>query len=77
MSVSCAYSGRFACSFDPSNSFDTSKSEKVNVEIAVYECESTGGTEWMQEDILHLRDIRIPRVVHQLENYEFHKESPV
>lgn len=77
LSVSSAYSCRFACAFDPMNTFDTSKSEMVNIEVGIYECESTGGTEWVLEDRLPLRNIRIPRVVHQMQDYELQKESPV
>lgn len=77
LSVSCAYSGRFACSFDPLNEFDTTKSESVNIEVGIYECESSGGIEWILEDRLVLNNIRIPRNVRQVEDFEFHKESPV
>lgn len=34
----------------------------VNLCVAVYECESTGGSEWLLEDTIHLRNIHLPRV---------------
>lgn len=30
--------------------------------MAIYECESTGGTEWILEDIIHLKNIHLPRI---------------
>lgn len=75
--VSSAFSGRFACSYDPSNSYDTGRSDVLNVEVAVYECESTGGIEWQQEDIIHLRNIVIPRGLHHAEEYAFPAATPV
>jgi len=61
LSIACAHSCRLACVFDPLNLFNTTHAEIINVEIAIYECESTGGAEWVSEDRLPLHNIRIPR----------------
>ena len=37
-------------------------SRTVHVVVAIYECESTGGSEWNLEDAIHFRNIRIPKV---------------
>lgn len=34
----------------------------INLCVAIYECESTGGTEWVLEDIIHLKNIHLPRI---------------
>ena len=92
--ISNAYSNRFACAVDPSNSFDTRRAETVSIDVrlhsfkavrisqffsysllpclfsvlfhfqvSIYECESTGGTQWIQEDMVSLKNIKIPRNV--------------
>ena len=30
--------------------------------VSIYECESTGGSEWNLEDAIHFKHLRIPRV---------------
>jgi hypothetical protein len=35
------------------------KSRYVNLCVAIYECESTGGSEWIREDIIHLKNIEL------------------
>lgn len=34
----------------------------VNLCVCVYECESTGGAEWLLEDTIPLRNVSLPRV---------------
>ncbi|XP_074603304.1 rabconnectin-3 alpha isoform X2 [Brevipalpus obovatus] len=63
--VSCAYSGRLACAYKHGQSFSrpTSKDPQaryMNINLAIYECESTGGSEWVLEDTIHLKNIVIP-----------------
>ena len=65
LAVSAAYSGRVAVAFKVGSSFTrpTKGSEDdryVNLAVSIYECESTGGSEWMLEDTVsrskcHLR----------------------
>ncbi|KJH47114.1 hypothetical protein DICVIV_06822 [Dictyocaulus viviparus] len=62
LSVSAAHSGRIACAYDPKSGRNTTQNV-ADVEIGVFECESSGGVEWMREDTFDLRNIRIPDVV--------------
>jgi len=64
--VSVAYSGRIACAYKDGQSYSkpTSKTPNtrfININLAIYECESTGGSEWNLEDIIHLKNIVIPQ----------------
>ncbi|TKR87267.1 hypothetical protein L596_011689 [Steinernema carpocapsae] len=47
--VSAAHSGRFACAFKAPGSEMSNK-----IEVAVFECESSGGVEWLREDTLKI-----------------------
>ena len=68
LNISAAYSGRIACAYKygksftrPTKSIDP-ESRYVNLCVAIYECESTGGSEWVLEDTIHLKNIHLPRV---------------
>uniref|UniRef100_A0A914UQD9 Uncharacterized protein n=1 Tax=Plectus sambesii TaxID=2011161 RepID=A0A914UQD9_9BILA len=77
LGVASAHSSRLACAYEPAGTVHHHRPgqetmEKLSVEIAVYECESTGGVEWTREDSLHLRDIVIPRGTHvRLGDFDF------
>ncbi|XP_014674315.1 PREDICTED: dmX-like protein 2, partial [Priapulus caudatus] len=69
LAVRCAYSGRIACAFKmnettipgPLSDDGVGHTRKtVDVAVAIYECESTGGAEWVLEDTIELRRVRIP-----------------
>ncbi|UYV72063.1 DMXL1 [Cordylochernes scorpioides] len=50
--VSSCYSGRMACAYKHGHSFmrptsDDPNSRYVNLSVAIFECESTGGSEWL------------------------------
>ncbi|CAH1131144.1 unnamed protein product [Ceutorhynchus assimilis] len=67
LNISVAYSGRLACAYKYGKSFTRpNKSDQdsryINLCVAIYECESTGGTEWILEDIIHLKNIHLPRI---------------
>ncbi|KAK6643958.1 hypothetical protein RUM43_000223 [Polyplax serrata] len=67
LNISAAYSGRIACAYKYGKSFTRpSKSDPdsrfVNLCVAIYECESTGGSEWILEDTIHLKNIHLPRI---------------
>ncbi|KAL3867333.1 hypothetical protein ACJMK2_044544 [Sinanodonta woodiana] len=63
ITVSCAYTGRVAIAYrfggiktvsnQPENKF-------FNLCVAIYECESTGGSEWVREDTIELKNIKMP-----------------
>ncbi|XP_070543555.1 dmX-like protein 2 isoform X2 [Ptychodera flava] len=61
IAVSCAYNGRFACAYrltDP----QVCDEKKLSLSVAIYECESTGGSKWLQEDVIHLGKVAIPSI---------------
>ncbi|XP_033750320.1 dmX-like protein 2 [Pecten maximus] len=62
ISVSCAYSGRVAVAYRLGGvrSAPDNDNKYVNLNVAVYECESTGGSEWTLEDTIELKNISIP-----------------
>ncbi|KAG8041870.1 hypothetical protein G9C98_007174 [Cotesia typhae] len=72
LNVSAAYSGRIACAYKYGKSFTRPTkadpdSRYVNLCVAIYECESTGGSEWILEDTIHLKNIHLPRM--QVDQY--------
>ncbi|CAG9822471.1 unnamed protein product [Phaedon cochleariae] len=67
LNISVAYSGRLACAYKYGRSFTRpSKTDQdsrfINLCVAIYECESTGGSEWILEDVIHLKNIHLPRI---------------
>lgn len=67
LNISAAYSGRIACAYKYGKSFTRPtkadpESRYVNLCVAIYECESTGGSEWVLEDTIHLKNIHLPRI---------------
>ncbi|XP_022257757.1 dmX-like protein 2 isoform X5 [Limulus polyphemus] len=66
LTVNCAYSGRMACAYKHGKSFTRPSSGNphgryVNISVAIFECESTGGSEWVLEDTIHLKNIGLPQ----------------
>lgn len=61
--VSCAYSGRVAIAYKHGQSFSKPQSDAryININLAIYECESTGGSEWILEDTIKLKNVVIPQ----------------
>ncbi|KAI1301706.1 DmX-like protein 2 [Halotydeus destructor] len=64
--VSCAYSGRVACAYKQGQSFTKPTSGNpdtrfININVAIYECESTGGSEWVLEDTIKLKNVVLPQ----------------
>ncbi|XP_017781826.1 PREDICTED: dmX-like protein 2 isoform X2 [Nicrophorus vespilloides] len=68
LNISVAYSGRLAVAYKYGRSFTRPNkdhdhdSRYINLCVAIYECESTGGSEWILEDIIHLKNIHLPRI---------------
>ncbi|XP_022699027.1 dmX-like protein 2 isoform X2 [Varroa jacobsoni] len=67
LAVSAAYSGRVAVAFKLGSSFTrptkgNTDERYVNLAVAIYECESTGGSEWVLEDTIRFRNVQLPRV---------------
>ena len=64
--VSCAYNGRVACAYKQGKAFSRSNSRNqsqkyINVTLAIIECESTGGSEWVLEDTIQIKNIPLPQ----------------
>lgn len=63
LNISAAYSGRIACAYKYGKSFtrpskNDPDSRYVNLSVAIYECESTGGSEWVSYSLEYM-DISI------------------
>ncbi|XP_033633785.1 dmX-like protein 2 isoform X2 [Asterias rubens] len=56
--LSCAYSGRIACVYrtdlDPKSPVRRREGKEIPLQASIFECESSGGAEWVYEDKLDL-----------------------
>ncbi|XP_075155148.1 rabconnectin-3 alpha [Haematobia irritans] len=68
LNISAAYSGRIACAYKYGKSFTRpnksgdADSRYINLCVGIFECESSGGSEWVLEDTIHLKNIHLPRI---------------
>ncbi|XP_036950351.1 dmX-like protein 2 isoform X2 [Acanthopagrus latus] len=61
VAVSCSYTGRLAVAFKkPRQGQLQGSGEDFSMHVSIYECESTGGSEWVLEQTLHLDDFTRP-----------------
>ncbi|XP_069561812.1 dmX-like protein 2 isoform X2 [Brachyistius frenatus] len=61
VAVSCSYIGRLAVAFkQPRQGQLQGSGENFSMHVSIYECESTGGSEWVLEQTLHLDDFTRP-----------------
>ncbi|KAM3624895.1 uncharacterized protein V6R79_003682 [Siganus canaliculatus] len=61
VAVSCSYIGRLAVAFKkPRQGQLQGSGEDFSMHVSIYECESTGGSEWVLEQTLHLDDFTKP-----------------
>ncbi|KAI5611383.1 dmX-like protein 2, partial [Silurus asotus] len=61
VAVSCSYTGRLAVAFKQMISTELSPSSKdFSMHVSIFECESTGGSEWVLEQTIHLDDFGKP-----------------
>ncbi|XP_011486738.1 dmX-like protein 2 isoform X5 [Oryzias latipes] len=61
VAVSCSYIGRLAVAFkQPRSGQPHGSLEDFSMHVSIYECESTGGSEWVLEQTLHLDDFVRP-----------------
>ena len=47
----------------------------MNLCTAIYECESTGGSEWIKEDVIHLKNIEMQAEMPPMDLSVFSGES--
>lgn len=65
VSLAAAASTRFAAAYDPRTSGGRGPLEdRLSIDVAVWECESSGGTEWVREETLAITDVPVPKAVH-------------
>ncbi|XP_032415606.1 dmX-like protein 2 isoform X2 [Xiphophorus hellerii] len=61
VAVSCSYIGRLAVAFkQPWQGLLHNSVEDFSMHVSIYECESTGGSEWVLEQTIHLDDFARP-----------------
>ncbi|CAJ0959160.1 unnamed protein product, partial [Mesorhabditis belari] len=60
--LSAAHSGRLACAYDPRIGQYDVDDRPTKIDIGVFECESSGGVEWMREDTISISNIVFPQV---------------
>uniref|UniRef100_A0A671R3E2 DmX-like protein 2 n=1 Tax=Sinocyclocheilus anshuiensis TaxID=1608454 RepID=A0A671R3E2_9TELE len=61
VAVSCSYTGRLAVSFKQmSLENEGGMPQDFSMLVSIYECESTGGSEWVLEQTIHLDDFSKP-----------------
>lgn len=61
VAVSCSYIGRLAVAFkQPRHGQCLSSREDFSMYVSIYECESTGGSEWVLEQTVNLDDFARP-----------------
>ena len=79
VSVSAAYTGRIAVAYRCGESFTRkshhSNNSYVNLFVAIYECESSGGIEWIMEDKIVLKNIELPLVVPPVDQKVFESQD--
>ncbi|KAK7926002.1 hypothetical protein WMY93_008312 [Mugilogobius chulae] len=60
VAVSCSYIGRLAVAFKQQRQTQFNCAQDFSMHVSIYECESTGGSEWVLEQTIHLDDITRP-----------------
>ncbi|KAI4881493.1 hypothetical protein NFI96_021816, partial [Prochilodus magdalenae] len=90
VAVSCSYIGRLAVAFKQlTPSSEGGSSKDFTMHVSIYECESTGGSEWVLEQTINLEDFSKPvntldsrvsvdsnLVVYSKSDLFVHKDSP-
>lgn len=80
LAISCSYNSRFAVAFQKNNENHHEKNDLkfVNFWVHVYECESTGGSEWRLEDCINLEDVTLPDLESDINfDYIFGNQAPI
>jgi hypothetical protein len=90
LAISCSYNSRFAVAFQKdsascSHTKSGSQSDIINKDLKfanfcvnVYECESTGGSEWKLEDCLNLEDVILPDLDSDIDfDYIYGNHEPI
>nr|XP_033775682.1 dmX-like protein 2 isoform X3 [Geotrypetes seraphini] len=57
VAVSCSYTGRLAVAYKQLMDYNGFVSKEFSMHVSLFECESTGGSEWALEQTIHLDDL--------------------
>ncbi|XP_078283348.1 dmX-like protein 2 isoform X1 [Rhinoraja longicauda] len=57
VAVSCSYTGRLAVAYKESLQPNCVTSKEFSMHVSIFECESTGGSEWVLEQTIRLDDL--------------------
>uniref|UniRef100_A0A670KF63 Dmx like 2 n=1 Tax=Podarcis muralis TaxID=64176 RepID=A0A670KF63_PODMU len=57
VAVSCSYTGRLAVAYKQPMQHNGFVSKEFSMHVCIFECESTGGSEWVLEQTIHLDDL--------------------
>ncbi|KAM3828236.1 dmX-like protein 2 isoform 6-T7 [Vipera latastei] len=57
VAVSCSYTGRLAIAYKQPIQQSGVVSKEFSMHVCIFECESTGGSEWVLEQTIHLDDL--------------------
>nr|XP_020023034.1 dmX-like protein 2 [Castor canadensis] len=57
VAVSCSYTGRLAVAYKQPIHHNGFVSKEFSMHVCIFECESTGGSEWVLEQTIHLDDL--------------------
>ncbi|XP_039214791.1 dmX-like protein 2 isoform X3 [Crotalus tigris] len=57
VAVSCSYTGRLAIAYKQPFQQSGVVSKEFSMHVCIFECESTGGSEWVLEQTIHLDDL--------------------
>uniref|UniRef100_A0A8C6RSF2 Dmx-like 2 n=1 Tax=Nannospalax galili TaxID=1026970 RepID=A0A8C6RSF2_NANGA len=57
VAVSCSYTGRLAVAYKQPIHHNGFISKEFSMHVCIFECESTGGSEWVLEQTIHLDDL--------------------
>uniref|UniRef100_A0A4W3KHV9 Dmx-like 2 n=1 Tax=Callorhinchus milii TaxID=7868 RepID=A0A4W3KHV9_CALMI len=57
VAVSCSYTGRLAVAYKQPVQLNGVTSEEFSMHVSIFECESTGGSEWVLEQTIHLDEL--------------------
>ncbi|GMT07275.1 hypothetical protein PENTCL1PPCAC_29449, partial [Pristionchus entomophagus] len=75
--ISAAHSGRIACAYDSTYQREATAGKAKKVQVIVFECESSGGVEWLREDSITIDNVAFPQLkLPRLEDFGVHEPLP-
>lgn len=83
LAISCSYNSRFAVAFKKNKRKTISKNKVAKHDfikycVKIFECESTGGSEWKLEDCIYLKNIVLPEIDSGINfDYIFGNQQPI